>query len=576
MATFDDAFSAAQQKLTESGMLVDSQLLNLADGDKTLAQQIREALIESGLAEDRFGVALALASKEASEEASRRRAAQQRPADPSDEVVFAAAEDDTSASDADWWLMSGGVISGPFDFPTLRRMRGRGEVAGSALVRHTERGTWQRPEEIVGLADVSDLASPTSRSTPATGTKRSHTAQPNLAPPQVQPLIGSNNRDSINPVAPTLSQQNFGNAGMKAQGEAGRRSAAVNVPSPAALDRETSVDKLRRTDKEFSTLQRSSQSAADEPQSTHDQTADETEYFLWDAGKVGSAISRNELEARLRAGRLTADDFVQVGRDGDWQPVSVALSGQRPPLGSQIGVGFRRDAAGDKQDATAEASKSLSSHEMEQFSDRTSPRSSARTYGQTPLPGLRTDSGTTARTSSKGKASTNSEKSSIAQAFDNASDLVGGKGRLWSVLMVLASGAALVVWWQQPPSAGSVYAALEECHQMLAVVGQQKIRGNESSPELVRAESRVRSIRDGLKRRASSQRPAEQELLWACDYGLLPLIREGAVSPESERAYAMHISRAQRLIDPGKVKKLSDLATADSIELEEKEKKGEH
>ena len=62
----------------------------------------------------------------------------------------------------------------------------------------------------------------------------------------------------------------------------------------------------------------------------------------------------------------------------------------------------------------------------------------------------------------------------------------------------------------------------------------------------------------------------------ACDYGLLPLIKENAVAPEFERVYAMHMSRAQGLIDPSKGRKLSDLATADSLERKEKEAETEH
>lgn len=173
MTTFDEAFPTAAKLLDERGLLLNAQLLRLVDGDESLFRELREGLIFEGLAEDRFGVGLARigpAGARASSMPTRSRT-ESRDAESSLEITFATAtvdslSDEPSRSattnreelaDADWWLMKGGVTRSPFDFATLRVMRRRGEIAPMDLVRHGLRGQWQKPDELAGLADVSDI-----------------------------------------------------------------------------------------------------------------------------------------------------------------------------------------------------------------------------------------------------------------------------------------------------------------------------------------------------------------------------------------------------------------------------------
>lgn len=130
--------------------------------------------------------------------------------------------------------------------------------------------------------------------------------------------------------------------------------------------------------------------------------------------------------------------------------------------------------------------------------------------------------------------------------------LVGGRSRLG---VIVATGAAVllaVVWWRQSPSTGTIYREIWTCHRKLAELRTGRARMDDSSTVLAGEQSRILALRDILKRRASAKRPADQELLWACEYGLLPQLKHPTNSPEFERVFANHMGRAQRLIDPAK------------------------
>ena len=143
-------------------------------------------------------------------------------------------------------------------------------------------------------------------------------------------------------------------------------------------------------------------------------------------------------------------------------------------------------------------------------------------------------------------------RSTFGELWHQAAGLVGGRSRLWGLLVSAAAVVLAVAWWRQPPSAGRVYREIAECHQKLAELRTKQARVADVSKMLADEQSRIRALRDSLKGRASAARPAEQELLWACEYGLLPLLKHPANAPEFERVFANHMERAQRLIDPAK------------------------
>ena len=129
-------------------------------------------------------------------------------------------------------------------------------------------------------------------------------------------------------------------------------------------------------------------------------------------------------------------------------------------------------------------------------------------------------------------------------------DLVGGERRLWAIVVSVAAVVALIVWWRQPPSASTIYREFAACHQKLNELRVRRAGPTDWSLALTRERPRIRLLMDGLKKRASAARPAEQELMWAGQYGLLDLLKNPPDATEFERLYTDHMRRAQRLIDP--------------------------
>ncbi|MEI8020039.1 MAG: hypothetical protein WCH39_17680, partial [Schlesneria sp.] len=53
---------------------------------------------------------------------------------------------------------------------------------------------------------------------------------------------------------------------------------------------------------------------------------DESGFFFWESGRSIGPVSRTELLDRLKSGRLSRDEFVRVGIEGEWQPVSAVIA----------------------------------------------------------------------------------------------------------------------------------------------------------------------------------------------------------------------------------------------------------
>lgn len=165
MATFDEVFSDAIQELEERGLLLNMHLLDLVGGDEKLMQSVRDALIQNGLAHDRYGVGLA----KSLDFDTLRAIARIQPApidsttDPSDEIVFAG----VSEAECDWWLMSGGATSGPFSLETLIQMRQLGEVSDIDMIRDGRHGMWLIPRDVVELAGIAPARRPSAKTTSA-------------------------------------------------------------------------------------------------------------------------------------------------------------------------------------------------------------------------------------------------------------------------------------------------------------------------------------------------------------------------------------------------------------------------
>lgn len=474
MATFDEVFPAAVQELEDRGLLLNMHLVGLVGGDQQLLSTVREALIREGLAHDRYGVGLAKSSNFDTQRATYR----VQPSPPAastnttDEIVFAG----VSQSDADWWLMSCGATTGPFSLDILIQMRRLGEVSDIDMIREGPKGMWLIPKNVAELADITPARRPSQKAK----TRSTETAL-ELGRAATEPVF-SQSQEMMPP-------------------HASRQNAVLRTPRiPSAVQ-------------------------------SHAPDKDMIEYYLWDAGHSVGPVSIQELQARLESGSLEAEDFVQVGKDGDWQPVSLAMGVPRPPL--QIPqVALNALQGGQTDPALAAPTSTIW---------RTSTPQAAIPVVKQSNP-----------KSSKTVAKQNEEptESPLVRAWLKASRLVGGQSRLWVLITATACSVAMIIWLRQPPSASVIYQELITTHKRTS--DARRLQPGSNKPVKVASEElqRVVAIRDGLAKRASANQPAIQELLWACEYGLVPIMEQPYGSPDFERVFADHMGRAERLIDP--------------------------
>lgn len=493
MTTFDEAFPAAAKLLDERGLLLNAQLLRMVDGDESLFREIREGLIFDGLAEDRFGVGLARIGPAGAKSTSTRTSfrTESRDAASSLDITFAAYTDDLVSDEPSPSVAPRSEEPAEADWWLM----------GGGVTRGPFRFAMLRVMRRRGEIAQMDLVRHGVR-----GLWQSPDEVPELA----------DVTDVILPVEPMPN-------------------ATTSLSSPTVGERHVSL-KARQV----------------EP--PPDVIDDGREYFLWEAGHPVGPISRSELQSRLDAGRLDADEFVQVGQDGEWQPVTGALSARRPPLRlptrtpnlSDVELGAEpeeRDAARPASPTPLPMNKARS---LESPSRAGAARSEGKAHTTAPSRAVASKNSPTpnARPSSDGT------HSSLGQTWKLVADLVGGERRLWGIVISFIAVVALIVWWRQPPSASTIYREFAACHQKLNELRARRAGPTDWSMALTRERPRIRLLMDGLKKRASAGRPAEQELLWAGQYGLLNLLKNPTDATEFERLYTDHMSRAQRLIDP--------------------------
>ncbi len=343
--------------------------------------------------------------------------------------------------------------------------------------------------------------------------------------------------------------------------------------------------------------------------------SDESGFFFWESGRSIGPVSRTELLDRLKAGRLSRDEFVRVGIDGEWQPVSAIIaetnlvsssppnqlfeSSNEPALqldhdSDLRQTDFRSDSprttsssrpayepvarkqaspsnlsqspapartAVDRRQRNDHAPSSLSDVDIEQPDAK--PRSDLPT---TPAPASTKRSPTTrpATTPSAPSAEPSTARfrlstSTINDLWRRASRLVGSEKRLKGLLMAVAIVCGIGYWLRQPPSASSIY---EEFNRYHGQITELKSRGvNDQAQwkrDVARAISRTQALVTGLKdprTGASSLRPAKQELLWAGQDSLLKLLESPNLDVQTakgfEEQFEYHMSQARRLIDGG-------------------------
>lgn len=480
MATFDEVFPAAVQALEDRGLLLNMHLVGLVGGDEELLRTVREALIRDGLAHDRYGVGLAKSSNFDTQRATYhlRYSPEAVNIHSTEEIVFAGA----AQSDTEWWIMSGGATVGPFSMDTLIQMRRLGKVSDIDMIREGPKGMWLIPKDVAELADISPGKRTSSKAkTPSAPTP------PEIAHPATSAIF-------LRPAAP--EQQRL------AGHDGDSRRLRIPAATPSRPDVESTI-----------------------------------EYFLWDAGNSVGPMSIQDLQTRLDSCSLDVDDFVQVGKDGDWQPLSLAMGVPRPPL--QIPQSALIALQGEQIETALAV-------------PHTTPLVPSRTpTPQTAIPVVKP--GTTKSSKTAAKQSDELSESPLIRGWVKAVNLVGGQSRLWAIIATTSCAIAIVVWLQQPPPASVIYQELAATHKRISE-GHRYQPGSSKAFRISTDEiQQIMAIREGLAKRASATQPAIQELLWACEYGLIPLMEQQYGSPDLERVFLNHMSRAEGLLDPSKV-----------------------
>ena len=534
MTTFDEAYDAAASWLDQRGLLLNSQLLQMVAGDEGLRDEVRAGLLSEGVAIDRYGIGLIRGEQPIPCRAPR---SDEGPS----EVLFAEATDASleerfqetgpvsdESAEAEWWLMAGGATRGPFTLESLQRLRQRGDVADTHLVRQGERGLWRSPHDVAELAEVENeipveqrsfaMAAPVAY---RTGTEQPFTKNDSAASLRPSRPAGSVPRSDTEPRRSEAERRRGSH-----EGSAPRRAASSAAESP----RNAELDGLEGSD-----------GAID----------DECEFFLWEGGRPVGPVSRTDLRERLANGLLLADEFVQVGVDGEWQPVAKALDMRRPPLKIPD---RSRDTGGDDSRSSShsgDGSNSTTALNNKGFgspSHSGTPRRSDASVSTT---------GATRAASRKISRSENSASSpidattNVGRAWQHAAAFVGGELRLRGIAAGLVALVALAVWLRQPPAASTIYREFTQYHTKLNKLRTKRTGPTDWKQATSRDQQRVQALLDGLKQRASAARPIEQQLMWAGRFGLVELFKRPADPAEFERLYASHMSQAKRLLEGG-------------------------
>lgn len=534
MTTFDEAYDAAASWLDQRGLLLNSQLLQMVAGDEGLRDEVRAWLLSEGVAIDRYGIGLVRG------ELPIPRRSLHSEEGPS-EILFAEATDASleegfqetgpvsdESAEAEWWLMAGGATRGPFTLEALQRLRQRGDVADTHLVRQGERGLWRSPHDVEELAEVAQTGPSEQRSfameSPVayrTGTEQPFTKDDRAASRSPSRPVGSVPRSDAEPRRSKVERQRGSH-----EGSAPRRAA-----SPAAEASHNA--ELIGSDGSGGVID------------------DECEFFLWEGGRPVGPVSRTDLRERLANGLLLADEFVQVGVDGEWQLVAKALNVRRPPLKIPD---RSRDTHGDDARSASHSSESsnsttgLNNKGFGSPSHSGTPRrsdASVSTTGATRAASRQTSHSANS-TSSPINATTN-----VGRAWQHAAAFVGGELRLRGIATALVALVALVVWLRQPPAASTIYREFTQYHTKLKELRTKRTGPTDWKQATSRDQQRVQTLLDGLKQRASAARPIEQQLMWAGRFGLVELFKRPADPAEFERLYDSHMSQAKRLLEGG-------------------------
>ena len=288
-------------------------------------------------------------------------------------------------------------------------------------------------------------------------------------------------------------------------------------------------------------------------------TTEESGFYFWESGRSVGPVSRTELLERLKAGRLSRDEFVRFGIDGEWQPVSAIIAETNLVTSLPPSKSFEPSNEHQRQ-RNDQPLGSLSDVDIEQpdarprieVSTPPAPTSTKRLVATRPTSNANTPPAEPVKVQVR-------PTSIIQDLWRRASRGVGGEKRLTQIIMASAVVFGACLWMRQPPSASSIYQEFNRFHDQIVELKSRGVNDQAQwKRDIDRALSRTQALVTGLKdpkTGASALRPAKQELLWAGQDSLLKLLESPNIDPQTakvfEEQFEYHMNQARRLLDGG-------------------------
>lgn len=292
----------------------------------------------------------------------------------------------------------------------------------------------------------------------------------------------------------------------------------------------------------------------------HDSTGKVQRFFLWNAGREEGPLVREELEKRVAEKQLALTDFVKQEGDDEWIPISEAI--RRVEHCSERKWNRTRKAPRDEEAAGLPGHSGPSSNTASANDDVAA---IAPIAGE-PLPQAdKTASSNHEKAKSAAapalaeKKQSRSRPSVRALAEIQSSPIVAGwrkceqhlgAMRLRRAAALLVVGLAAWIYWTWPPAPDTIYVSFMRCR--IEMDGLQDKNGppEEWAKFAAVQRPRIERLVSTLQRRASANRPADQELLWAGEKCLLSILQKGpGATAGLNQLFSTHMRNARRILD---------------------------
>jgi hypothetical protein len=291
-------------------------------------------------------------------------------------------------------------------------------------------------------------------------------------------------------------------------------------------------------------------------------------FFLWNAGQADGPHDREELEKRVAAGHLKFHDFVKPDGDGEWIPVSVAISRTteasvrnwgamtKPAVAAKAAIARDVDLSVSGRDTSPVIAAARMPEQVKTAPVVDRPPQPKRTdVDSAPTVPVRTAAKPSVRPATAESSLTGVRSSPLMRLAGRAwtkLEQTIGRQRLRRGLVALAVIATVVTYFVWPPSSSAIYDSFLRCRVEMETVQAKGAMSSEWQQFSSSHRPKIESLVMTLRNRAAAGRPADQELLWAGERCLLPMLKEGPSTVASMNPlFNTHMRNARRILDGG-------------------------